>query len=124
MTDSPTDEKTAPTRAKPRDSGDIMWEETGAAAGGSGEGGERGDGNSGGGEKLVGAALISDLVTRLPKKPGVYRMMNTAGDVLYVGKAKNLRNRVASYAKQGGHTQRIALMISASSTRMMPFTCD
>ena len=108
MTDSPAEEKTAPTRAKPRDSGDIMWEDTG----GSGDRGEGGDG----GERLVGAALIGDLVTRLPKKPGVYRMMNAAGDVLYVGKAKNLRNRVQNYARGIGHGgNRTARMIAETA---------
>lgn len=112
MTDSPTEEKTAPTRAKPRDSGDIMWEDTsGDGERGGGGGGERGDG-----ENLVGAALIGDLVTRLPKKPGVYRMMNAAGDVLYVGKAKNLRNRVQNYARGIGHGgNRTARMIAETA---------
>ena len=111
MTDSPTEEKTAPTRAKPRDSGDIMWEDTG----GSGSGGDGGN-LSADGERLVGAALIGDLVTRLPKKPGVYRMMNAAGDVLYVGKAKNLRNRVQNYARGIGHGgNRTARMIAETA---------
>jgi len=60
---------------------------------------------------LVGIALISDFVKHLPNSPGVYRMFNTKGDVLYVGKAKSLKKRVASYAKMGGHTNRIAKMI-------------
>ncbi|MCB2098318.1 MAG: excinuclease ABC subunit UvrC [Parvularculaceae bacterium] len=66
-----------------------------------------------------GAELIADEVTRLPARPGVYRMMNEAGDVLYVGKAKNLKNRVSSYAKSGGHSNRIMRMIS--ETRAMEF---
>ncbi|MEP0943460.1 MAG: excinuclease ABC subunit UvrC [Rhizobiaceae bacterium] len=102
MSDSPEIEKSAPARAKPRDSGDIMWEDSG--------GGETGDGT------LVGAALIADLVTRLPKNPGVYRMMNAAGDVLYVGKAKNLRNRVQNYARGIGHGgNRTARMIAETA---------
>ncbi len=66
-----------------------------------------------------GAALIADEVSRLPAKPGVYRMMNAAGDVLYVGKAKSLKNRVSSYAKAGGHSNRIMRMIA--ETRSMEF---
>ena len=66
---------------------------------------------------LSGAALIADEVTRLPGRPGVYRMMNGAGDVLYVGKAKSLKARVASYAKSGGHSNRIMRMI-AETARM------
>ena len=68
---------------------------------------------------LRGAALIADYVKRLPAKPGVYRMIGEEGDVLYVGKAKQLKNRVSSYAKSGGHSNRIMRMIS--ETRAMEF---
>ncbi len=68
---------------------------------------------------LKGAALIADQVTRLPAKPGVYRMIGAKGDILYVGKAKSLKARVASYAKSGGHSNRIMRMIS--ETRDMEF---
>ncbi|MBN4066295.1 excinuclease ABC subunit UvrC [Ahrensia sp. AH-315-G08] len=51
----------------------------------------------------LGAEVIADLVKHLPPRPGVYRMMNRAGDVLYVGKAKNLKNRVTNYARGVGH---------------------
>jgi excinuclease ABC subunit C len=61
---------------------------------------------------LIGADLIRDFVTRLPTKPGVYRMYDGDGDVIYVGKAKVLKNRVANYARGQGHNNRIALMIS------------
>lgn len=61
---------------------------------------------------LTGAPLIADHVTRLPDKPGVYRMIGRKDDVLYVGKAKNLKNRVASYASGAGHSNRIARMIA------------
>ena len=60
---------------------------------------------------LSGAALIRDRLARLPDKPGVYRMLDALGEVLYVGKAKSLKKRVASYIKLPGHTQRIARMI-------------
>ena len=62
--------------------------------------------------KVSGAALIADQVTRLPGKPGVYRMVGAKGDVLYVGKAKNLKARVSSYAQGRGHSNRILRMIS------------
>ena len=62
-----------------------------------------------------GAAVISDFVTRLPNSPGVYRMFNCDGDALYVGKAKSLKKRVTSYAKMGGHTNRIARMIAETA---------
>ncbi len=64
---------------------------------------------------LAGAALIADHVKRLPAKPGVYRMFNARGDVLYVGKAKSLKSRVSSYAKSGGHSNRIMRMISETA---------
>jgi excinuclease ABC subunit C len=60
---------------------------------------------------LSGPDIIRDFVTRLPGKPGVYRMYDKAGEVIYVGKARNLKNRVSSYSRGHGHTNRIALMI-------------
>jgi excinuclease ABC subunit C len=59
-----------------------------------------------------GPAIIRDFVKRLPGKPGVYRMLDARSEVLYVGKARNLKKRVQSYTKLGGHTNRIARMIS------------
>lgn len=64
----------------------------------------------------VGVDVIKDNLLRLPERPGVYRMFGLDGEVLYVGKARNLKNRVANYAKLGGHTQRIALMISMTAS--------
>ena len=68
---------------------------------------------------LEGADLIRDELKRLPGKPGVYRMIGADGEVLYVGKAKNLKNRVSNYIRLGGQTQRIGLMIRL--TRAMEF---
>lgn len=68
---------------------------------------------------LSGPEVIRDQMRRLPAKPGVYRMFGEGGELLYVGKARNLKARVGSYAKLGGHTQRIAHMISL--TRTMEF---
>jgi excinuclease ABC subunit C len=58
-----------------------------------------------------GAELIQELVKRLPNSPGVYRMFNEAGDVLYVGKARSLKKRVTNYAQGRGHSNRISQMI-------------
>jgi excinuclease ABC subunit C len=63
-------------------------------------------------EDLTGPEVIRDFVKRLPGKPGVYRMFNAEGDAIYVGKARNLKNRVSNYARGQGHNNRIALMIS------------
>ena len=68
---------------------------------------------------LHGAELIAALVKRLPNQPGVYRMFGKDEEVLYVGKARSLKKRVASYTRLGGHTQRIARMIR--ETRHMEF---
>ena len=50
-----------------------------------------------------------------PNGPGVYRMIAADGEVLYVGKAKNVRKRVASYTRLAGHVNRIARMIAATA---------
>lgn len=60
---------------------------------------------------LSGADLIAEFVKRLPNKPGVYRMFNDAGDVLYVGKARSLKKRVGNYAVGRVHSNRIAQMV-------------
>ncbi len=65
-----------------------------------------------------GHRLIADYVKRLDGSPGVYRMLDDTGRVLYVGKAKNLRKRVANYAKPTGHSARIARMISQTASMM------
>ena len=66
-----------------------------------------------------GEKVVSSIVKTLPNKPGVYRMLDDNGSVLYVGKAKNLKNRVSSYSRVTGHSLRIGRMISA--TRDMNF---
>ncbi len=63
-----------------------------------------------------GAQIIADYVKHLPSKPGVYRMFAEDGTVLYVGKARNLKNRVGNYANGRGHSNRIALMIALTKT--------
>ena len=59
----------------------------------------------------IGTDLIKTKVKTLPNGPGVYRMLGSNDDVLYVGKAKNLKNRVSSYTRINGHSNRIANMI-------------
>lgn len=66
-----------------------------------------------------GVEVIRDNLRRLPGKPGVYRMIGVEGEVLYVGKAKNLKSRVSNYARGFGHSNRIARMIGL--TRAMEF---
>ncbi len=64
----------------------------------------------------AGADVIKRFWRTLPNSPGVYRMLNRDGDVLYVGKAKKLKARVASYARGQGHSNRIARMIAETAS--------
>jgi excinuclease ABC subunit C len=66
------------------------------------------------GTLAVGRAAIEHAVRLAPTSPGVYRMLNAANDVLYVGKAKSVKKRLASYARPTGHPARIARMIAAT----------
>ncbi|BCH02994.1 UvrABC system protein C [Mesorhizobium sp. 131-2-5] len=72
--------------------------------------------HAGDAEGMVGAEVIQTMVKRLPNAPGVYRMMNAAGDVLYVGKARSLKKRVTNYAQGRFHTNRIGRMVRETST--------
>lgn len=64
---------------------------------------------------LKGPALIADYVRRLPAEPGVYRMINADGEVLYVGKARDLKKRVNAYTRPERHGARIAGFIGATT---------
>ncbi|WP_322112137.1 excinuclease ABC subunit UvrC [Arboricoccus pini] len=68
---------------------------------------------------LKGAELIRSLVPRLPNAPGVYRMQDERGEVLYVGKAKSLKRRVPAYTKIGVLSARLQRMVAL--TRSMEF---
>jgi excinuclease ABC subunit C len=63
----------------------------------------------------AGRAAIAAYLKHAPAGPGVYRMIDAAGDVLYVGKAKSIKKRLASYARPTGHDSRIARMIAATT---------
>jgi excinuclease ABC subunit C len=67
------------------------------------------------GPLAVGHAAIENAVRLAPTSPGVYRMLNAANDVLYVGKAKNVRKRLSSYARANAPLPaRILRMIAAT----------
>ena len=63
----------------------------------------------------TGPGVIAAYLKTLPSTPGVYRMIDVSGDVIYVGKARSLKARVSNYARLAGHTNRIARMITATA---------
>ncbi len=62
-----------------------------------------------------GAGVIVEHVRKLPNSPGVYRMLDDKGEVLYVGKARSLKKRVTSYTRLQGQSNRILRMIMATA---------
>ncbi|MEN8834343.1 MAG: excinuclease ABC subunit UvrC [Pacificibacter sp.] len=65
-----------------------------------------------------GHKVIEGYLRQIDGSPGVYRMLDPEHNVLYVGKARHLKNRVSSYARPHGHSARIARMISETSQMM------
>jgi excinuclease ABC subunit C len=63
----------------------------------------------------LGFEVIAGYVKSLPASPGVYRMIDAGGEVLYVGKARSLKARVGSYARAGGQSNRITRMIALTA---------
>ena len=68
------------------------------------------------GSLAAGRAAIVRYAKLAPSRPGVYRMIDGRGDVLYVGKAKNVKKRVQAYARPTGLDTRIERMIAATRT--------
>ena len=67
------------------------------------------------GTLAAGRAAIARAVKHAPSAPGVYRMIDGKGDVLYVGKAKNIKKRITAYTRPTGHDNRIVRMISGTA---------
>ena len=66
----------------------------------------------------LGHEVIQGYLKTIDSSSGVYRMLDSESRVLYVGKARNLRARVSSYARPAGHTPRIARMIANTASMM------
>jgi excinuclease ABC subunit C len=71
------------------------------------------------GSLAAGRDAILAAIKQAPSRPGVYRMIDGRGDVLYVGKAKNIKKRIAAYARPTGLDTRIERMVAA--TRRLEF---
>ncbi|WP_299814067.1 excinuclease ABC subunit UvrC [uncultured Jannaschia sp.] len=69
--------------------------------------------------KDTGPEVIKRFLRTLDGSPGVYRMLDAENRILYVGKARNLKNRVANYARLQGHSGRIRRMISETASMMV-----
>ncbi len=67
------------------------------------------------GTLALGRGVIARAVKLAPASAGVYRMLNAAGEVLYVGKAKSVRKRLASYARPTGNAIRISRMVAQTA---------
>jgi excinuclease ABC subunit C len=63
-----------------------------------------------------GRDVIAEAARHAPSAPGVYRMIAAGGDVLYVGKAKNLKKRILAYARPTGLVARIARMVAVTAS--------
>ena len=69
-------------------------------------------------QPVTGHERVRGYLNTLDGSPGVYRMLDTQGRVLYVGKARHLKKRVSNYANPRGHTVRIARMIQQTASMM------
>jgi excinuclease ABC subunit C len=70
---------------------------------------------TGAGPLAAGRAVITRYAKLAPNSPGVYRMTDARGEVLYVGKAKNIRKRILAYTRPTGYDTRIERMIAATA---------
>ncbi|MCC6775536.1 MAG: excinuclease ABC subunit UvrC [Hyphomicrobiales bacterium] len=68
------------------------------------------------GSLAAGREAVLRYAKLAPSSPGVYRMIDAAGDVLYVGKAKNIRKRLVAYTRPTAYDSRIERMIAGTAT--------
>jgi len=60
---------------------------------------------------LKNADYLKSLVSALPNQPGIYQYFDSTGKIIYVGKAKNLKNRVSSYFSKSQHNRKTELLV-------------
>ena len=63
----------------------------------------------------IGKEVIKKELSLIPKLPGIYKMLNSKNEILYVGKAKNLPNRLKSYVSEKSHIIRTERMLSQTT---------
>ena len=71
-----------------------------------------------------GKEIIKKELPLIPKLPGVYRMLNSNNEILYVGKAKNLPNRLKSYVSEKNHIIRTERMLAQTRKLEVPTTSN
>ena len=71
---------------------------------------------------LQGLEIIKATSKTLPNQPGVYQMEDDKGNILYIGKAKNLSNRVKNYLSLNNLTRRIQRMVSLTNSMSFFFS--
>ena len=64
----------------------------------------------------LGKKVIKDKIPLIPKNPGVYKMLSSTGEILYIGKAKNIPNRLKSYVTDSILPIRTERMLSLTHT--------
>src|SRR5256885_10154173 len=69
-----------------------------------------------------GVAAIREVLRTLPVRPGVYRMQDSRGDVLYVGKARTLKNRVTNYTQVAKLPKRLQRMVAQTRSMIIVTT--
>src|SRR5210317_2634914 len=72
----------------------------------------------------IGKEVIKKELPLIPKSPGVYKMLNQKGDILYVGKARNLPNRLKSYVSEKNHIIRTERMLSQTAKLEITITAN
>ena len=60
----------------------------------------------------LGKKVIKEKIPLIPKNPGVYKMISSTGEILYIGKAKNIPNRLKSYVTESNLPIRTERMLS------------